>query len=139
MYNNEYLESHVMTAPPHQLHLMVVGGAIRHAIAGKEALQEKNYEQSHLALSKSREFITELLAGLDDERAPEMIESLRALFAFAYKNLAQADIEHKPELVDNAIRVLELHKETWLELIEKLPEEHQASSGPSKQFLGKLV
>jgi len=129
MYNNEYLESHVMTASAHQLHMMVVGGAIRFAIAGKEALLEKNYEHSHLALSKSRDFITELISGLDDERAPEMIESLRALFAFAYKNLAQADIEHNTELIDNAIRVLELHKETWLELIEKLPEDYQASSG----------
>ncbi len=129
MYNNEYLESHIMTAPAHQLHMMVVGGAIRFAIAGKEALLEKNYEQSHLALSKSRDFITELISGLDDERAPEMIESLRALFAFAYKNLAQADIEHNTELIDHAIRVLELHKETWLELIEKLPEDYQARSG----------
>ncbi len=129
MYNNEYLESHVLTAPAHQLHMMVVGGAIRFANAGKEALLEKNYEQSHLALSKSRDFVTELISGLDDERAPEMVESLRSLFAFAYKNLALADIEHNVELIDNALRVLELHKETWLELIEKLPEDYQASSG----------
>ncbi len=129
MYNNEYLETHVMTAPAHQLHMMVVDGAIRFANTGKEGLLEKNYEQSHLALSRSRDFISELISGLDQERAPEMIESLRSLFAFAYKNLAQADIEHKPELVDHAVRVLELHKETWLELIEKLPEDYQENSG----------
>ncbi|MBL4884759.1 MAG: flagellar export chaperone FliS [Planctomycetaceae bacterium] len=128
MYQNEYLESQVMTATPHQLHLMVVDGAIRFANVGKEALLVNNYEDSHLALSRSRDFISEIFSGLDDERAPEMIESLRNLFAFSYKNLAQADIEHKPELVDDAIRVLELHKETWMELIEKLPEDYQANA-----------
>lgn len=127
MYQNEYLESHVMTATAQQLHLMVVDGALRFANAGKEALSENDYERSHLALSRSREFISEMISGLDQERAPEMIESLRSLFAFSYRNLAQADIEHKVELAEDAIQILQLHKQTWMELIEKLPEDYQAN------------
>ena len=128
MYQDEYLESHVLTATPHQLHLMVVDGALRFANAGKEALLEKNYEESHHAFAKSRSFISELFSGLDEERAPEMIESLRKLFAFCYKNLAQADIDHNVDLVEEAIHILDLHRQTWMELIEKLPEDYQANA-----------
>ncbi len=121
MYENEYLETQVMTAPGPQLHLMVVDGSIRFARQGKLALQEKDFELSHECLNRSREFLSEMISGLNPEVAPEMVGSLKQLFAYIYRELALADINHQPEHIDNAIQVLEKHRAAWVELIEQLP------------------
>lgn len=51
---DQYLETKVMTAKPHQLHLMVVEAAIRYAMQAKEGMEAKDLESSHLALCNSR-------------------------------------------------------------------------------------
>ena len=60
----EYLETQVMTATPHQLHMMVIDGAIRFATQAEEALQEDDFETAHFALNRSREFVTEVGEGV---------------------------------------------------------------------------
>jgi flagellar protein FliS len=115
-----YLEHQVLTASPHQLHLMVVEGALRHCRISKEYMLEKNYEQTNISLTNAREFITELLGGLNPEVNIEIVGNLQALFTFAYRNLVQADFDHNPVLINNAIRVLENHRETWIELRGRL-------------------
>lgn len=116
----EYLEAQVMTATPHQLHLMVVEGAIRHAKQAEQALAENDVETSHFALNRSREFVNELVCGLKPEPAEDLVTTLRALFGFVYKKLAEADLDHDPQQVRDALRVLEIHRETWVALGETL-------------------
>lgn len=134
MYDNrmdaEYLEMKVLTASPAQLHLLILEGAIRHARQAREALVSQDWEASFDLLNRSREFVSELLGGLKDDQAPEMVESLKQLFTFAYRNLALADLEREPTRVDSALRVLELHRETWLELLTQLPATTATLNGP---------
>ena len=119
-YEDEYLESKVLTAPPLQLHLLTVEGALRFARQAKVSLEEKQFEQSHDLLNRIRECVSELIAGLNPDQAPEMVQSLKNLFVFVYRSLAMADLETSPARVDDAIRILESHRDTWLELIDKL-------------------
>lgn len=126
---DEYLETQVMTAPPHQLHLMVVDGAIRFAQRGAQALQEHDFEAAHFALNSSREFVSELIAGLDASQSPELVERLRALFAFVYRSLAMADLHHDVGQIGDALKILEMHREAWRSLMEQLPAE-KSTGGP---------
>ena len=119
----EYLETQVMTASPHQLHLMVIDGAIRFATQAEEALQEEDFETSHFALNRSREFMTELIGGLDQERSEELVNRLKSLFMFVYKNLVNADMKRDVSSVQDALKILKMHRETWMELSEKLKQE----------------
>ncbi len=134
MYDNrtdaEYLEMKVLTASPAQLHLLILEGAIRHARQARESLVSQDWETSFELLNRSREFVSELLGGLNAEQAPEMVESLKQLFTFAFRNLALADLEREPTRVDSAVHVLELHRETWLELLSQLPAATPALKGP---------
>lgn len=130
MQDNEYLETQVMTAPPHQLHLMVLDGAIRFATRAEHALDQGDPETGHLALTKSRAFVTELLSGLDRERAPEMVDQLQSLFLFVYRNLVEADLQRDPQRVRNALRILRIHRETWIALMEKLQRDQEAIGAP---------
>ena len=122
--SDEYLETQVMTATPHQLHLMVIDGAIRFATQAEEALQENDFETSHFALNRCREFVTELIGGLDQERSEEMANRLKSLFMFVYHNLVNADMKRDVSLVQDALKILKMHRETWMELGEKMKQEN---------------
>lgn len=114
---DEYLKSRVMTARPEELHLMVVDGAVRQAVRAEEALPKKHYETSHEALNRARDFVIELIAGLDDKQAPDLVEKLKGLFGFVYRRLNEADLYHDVEKVREALQVLRMHRETWQQLL----------------------
>ncbi len=105
---DEYLDSKVTTATPYQLHLMVIDGAIRNCQAAEAAIREHNPAEARGSLAKAREFVAELLAGLDASRMPEVIEKLNALFVFILRNLVKAELERDPQLVAESITLLRL-------------------------------
>ena len=120
MNGNDYLENQVLTAQPHQLHLMVVDGALRFARKAAQAIENNHFEEGHFALDKSRDLVAELIGGLDPAQQPEMIEQLKALFVFVYENLNHADVKQEASYVHDAIKVLNIHREAWCELIGQL-------------------
>jgi flagellar secretion chaperone FliS len=120
---DDYLETEVLTATPYRLHLLTLDGAIRFARQASAALERSNFEAAHAALNASRGLVGELIGGLDESHAPELVPTLKAVFVFAYRNLALADIEHQTGKIHAAIRVLSLHRETWVALHERLLEE----------------
>ncbi|MEZ6046853.1 MAG: flagellar export chaperone FliS [Planctomycetaceae bacterium] len=117
---NEYLETRVMTATPEQLHLMVVDGAIRKAMLAKESLEKKDFEASHYALNESRDFVMEIITGMKNVQESDLLLQLRSLFAFVYKRLVEADMAHEVEFIDDALKVLIHHRETWTQLCEEI-------------------
>lgn len=132
---DEYLETRVMTAQPHQLHLMVLDGAIRFMKSAEKALDEKDYEAAHFALGSSRDFVAELISGLDPAHTPELVDQLKALFVFVYRNLVRADLEHDTQLVCDALKILQIHRDTWVAMTQQLPAQSafQPDSLPEDQ------
>jgi flagellar protein FliS len=126
----EYLESQVMTASPYRLHLMVVEAAIRHALRAEQALAENDFETTHQALSDSRGFVGELITGLNEEEAPELVGRLKALFLFALRNLVEADLNQDVAKLHDALKILRQHRDTWLEVAEQL-ETAQDGNAPA--------
>ena len=131
MYEDEYLESDVMTASGPRLHMLVVDGALQFASFARDDLQNRNFEGSHENLNRSRECVSELISGLNPEVAPEMVGSLKQLFAIIYRHLAMADITHETAEIDQAIKLLTSHRDAWAELLIKLPAEKPGPEGTS--------
>ncbi len=128
MATTEYLESKVLTATPYQLHLMIVEGALREAAAAQEALQLDKV-RSHAHFDRARQFVAELISGLDEAKAPEMVAHLQSLFLFIHRTLVRAELDHDPQLVSDALRLLRIHRETWIALGDRLAAMAPASSG----------
>ena len=126
VFENDYLETQVMTSPPYRLHLMVIDEAIRKARIAIDALEQQEHEASHFALDSCRQCVNELIGGLDPETSPDLVERLKSLFLFVYRRLVAADLEHDPSLVREALRILESHRDTWVALLERL--KHSPSS-----------
>ncbi|MBW3541456.1 MAG: flagellar export chaperone FliS [Planctomycetes bacterium] len=117
-----YMETQVTTAPPERLHLIVIDGAIRFATRARAALAAGDIEAAHVSLNRARDFVAELISGVDPGHSPELAGELQRLFAFVYRRLAEADLHRDAGRIDDALRILNQHRETWLELIETLRE-----------------
>ena len=128
MSTAEYLEAKILTATPHQLHLMVIDAAIRQAIIAEDALRQNKIETAQRASSKGRQLVAELIGGLDPARAPEVVENLRSLFLFVHRKLTEAESRRDPASAADALTTLRMHRETWLLLGEQLREEEQSSA-----------
>jgi len=115
-----YLESQVLTASPERLHLMIVDAAIRFARQAQEALEQEKFEAAFKFFSRSRACVSEILGGISSDPNPELANRLRGLFAFVQQLLLKAELSRNPLLVVQAIGVLEIHRETWLQLIGNL-------------------
>ncbi len=120
---DEYLESRVMTAKPEELHLLVLDGAIRQTTLAEVAVESKDFETAHFSLNSAREFVVEILSGLDEEQSAEIVANLKSLFAYVYRCLNDADLYHDVEKVQSALKVLRLHRETWQQLILQRKQE----------------
>ncbi|HUB24438.1 MAG TPA: flagellar export chaperone FliS [Tepidisphaeraceae bacterium] len=120
------LRTKVMTATPEQLQLMLFDGAIRFAEQGKVALAKNDFEASYSALTKVQNIITELVSSLKHDIYPELCGKLASLYNYAYRNIVEANVHHRIEAVDDALKVIRYQRETWLMLIQQLQEKKGA-------------
>src|SRR5258708_15013650 len=116
----QYLRTKVLTATAEQLQLLLFDGAIRFSEQARVALQQKDYEQSFLALTKAQAIVNQLLCALKPDVLPDLCDKLKGLYVFAYRKLVDANFNHKVESVDEALKILKYQRETWTMLMEKI-------------------
>lgn len=118
-----YLRTQILTAPPEKLQLLLYDGAIRFATQGRQKLAEGDYESSYHFLVRAQNIVLELLCGLRPEHDAALCGRMAALYSFIYHKLLEANVNHNPEAVDDALKILSIQRGTWLELLEKLGQE----------------
>lgn len=116
-----YLETQIKTAAPQKLRLMLIEGAMRLAAQARAAHLSGAGEQCSAYLERARDIVTELIAGIHPEKTP-LNETVRALYAFIFRSLAEAQLLHEVKKIDDALRVLQEERQTWLQLCETTPE-----------------
>jgi flagellar protein FliS len=116
-----YLETLVLTAAPQKLRLMLIDGCVRFARQAQEAHATGNAEQYSICLDRAREIVTELIAGIRPDRLPAN-DTARSLYAFVFKSFAEAQLLKDLAKIDDALKVLEEERQTWLAGCEQLPE-----------------
>ena len=134
--SREYLKNSVMTASAEQLHLMLLDGAIRFALRGREAIEAGNIEAMFNALDRAQRIVLELSNGLRRDVNPELVDRMAALYAFIFRRLVDANMQRDTQGVDDAVRILRHQRETWAMLIEKLKKELPSQTGHAKPPAG---
>lgn len=132
---NAYLRTRVLTAPPEELRLMLLEGAVKFATQGRDGLVGRNFEASFNGISQCRDIIVELITTVRDEVDPEMADRIRSLYMFIYSELNQASMEKDAAKLDKVITLLEYERETWEMLLRKLAEERAAGIEPTGEPL----
>ena len=115
-----YLRAKVLTATPEQLQLMLYDGAIRFAEQAKTALAARTFDRSFESLTRAQDIVSQLKLGLRHDVAPELCANLARLYDFAHGRLVQANLHHEVAAIDDALRVLQYQRETWVLLMAEL-------------------
>jgi flagellar secretion chaperone FliS len=121
--SNEYLRNAVLTASPEQLQLMLYDGAIRFSRQGIDGTQRKNWEDAFNGFSRAQRIVLELINGLNYEVDRELCTRMAGLYNYIYRKLVEASVHRDIERGNEAVKLLEYQRETWLLLLEKLRQE----------------
>jgi flagellar protein FliS len=120
---NPYLRTRVLTASPEELRLLLLDGAIKFAMQGRDGMVSKDFEKMYLGFSQCRNIIFELMTTVREDLAPEVVGQIKSLYTFMYTHLLEASHEKSEEKVDAVIKLLEYERETWSMAMAKLASE----------------
>jgi flagellar secretion chaperone FliS len=122
---NAYLRTKVMTAPPEELRLMLLDGAIKFAMQARTGIEQSDHEMIYMGFSQSRDIVLELLNSIKTEPAPEIANAVRELYTYLYGELVRANTEKNLDLLNEMIEILEYERETWALTIQQLAVERE--------------
>jgi flagellar protein FliS len=114
-YANVGLETGVAAASPHKLIVMLFDGALTSLTIALTEMHAKNIAAKGRAISRAIRIIEDgLRASLDKSAGGEIAGSLDSLYEFIAKRLVQANLENKPEYIEEAQRLLGELRGAWL-------------------------
>ncbi|MEP0842351.1 MAG: flagellar export chaperone FliS [Phycisphaerae bacterium] len=126
--SDEYLRNAVLTATPEQLHLMLYDGAIRFTRRAIEGLEKKDLEAAFNGFSRAQKIVLELLNALNYDVDRTLCARMAGLYNFIYRKLIEASVERNPAHAQEALKLLEYQRETWVMLIEKLRQDREPAA-----------
>jgi flagellar secretion chaperone FliS len=127
--NSQYLESRVLTAPPPRLHLMLVEGALRFGRKAEEALQQGEVVAAATQLLRVVDIVGELLAGVRESKEP-LNQQIAELYWFIFRRVSAAKINSDAKALAEALRLLEIERQTWQMVCEKFGGGSSSTAGP---------
>jgi flagellar protein FliS len=116
--NSQYLESKVLTAPPHRLHLMLIEGAIRFGRQAEQELKAGNIAAAAAPMMRILDIVGEMLAGIRQTKS-EINDKLAAVYWFIFRRVSEATMESDAAALAEVIKLLEFERETWQKVCEK--------------------
>jgi flagellar protein FliS len=117
-HSSQYLESKVLTAPPHRLHLMLIEGAIRFGRQAEVELNANNQAAASGPLMRVLDIVGELLAGIRQTKS-ELNDKLAAVYWYIFRRASEATMNSDKEALAEVLKLLEFERETWQKVCEK--------------------
>jgi flagellar protein FliS len=117
--HNQYLEQQVMTASPQKLQLMLIEATMRSAEKARAAWHEQDEAAACEAMVHAQSCVGELLAALNHNEGTELVRKLAGLYMFIFRRLVDANQQHDEKLLDEALNILGMERETWRQVCER--------------------
>jgi len=115
-----YLESQIATATPQKLRLMLIEAALRFARKAHDAQLAEQHEEAFDATLRCRRIVTELLTSVDPDYS-SLTKQIVALYVYLFQMLTEAQLKRSPQKFHDVVKVLEIERETWRQLCERMP------------------
>ena len=132
---DEYLTTDVLTAAPQKLQLLLIEGAIRFGRQAELHWQRSENEAAFNAVVRCQESVSQLIAGLSGNLESPLVRQISAVYAFVYRALVSAAFHHNADKLAEALRVLEIERETWQHVCERLGIRREASGATNSAAL----
>lgn len=108
-----YLATQVTTTDQGDLLLMLYEGAIKFLKQAKAKMEERDFAQKGMLISKALDVIAELDSSLNVEKGGELAQNLHNLYFYCNTRLLQANLRMNTAQVDEVVRILEALKEAF--------------------------
>jgi flagellar protein FliS len=106
----------VAAADPHRLILLLLDGALERIAAAKGAMNNAAPELKTRLLHRSVTIVDELRASLNVQAGGQIAANLADLYDYASQQLMRANLENRPELLDDAGHVLREIRSAWIQI-----------------------
>ena len=114
-----YLKTKIMTASPGELMVMMYNGAVNFCERAREKMLAREFSESCDLIVRAENILMELSAGLRKDVYPELVGNLARLFEFVFHRLFEANVSQDPQKLLDAVGVLTVLRDTWIEAIQK--------------------
>lgn len=94
-----YQKTSVGTSSQKQLVLMLFDGMNRFMNQGIKAIEEQDFEATHIALHKSGKILLELIATLREDKGGEIARNLKSVYIFCYEQTVIANLRKDASLI----------------------------------------
>jgi flagellar protein FliS len=128
--HSQYLESKVLTAPPHRLQLMLIEGAIRFGRQAEELLRQGDTVGAATPLLRLIDIVGEMLVGVRKQKS-DINQKLTSLYWFLFRRVTEAKIHADPRKLAEALQLLEFERQTWSAVCEKFSSESPRTTTPT--------
>jgi len=101
-----YFQTQVTTTSQGHLLLLLYDGAIKFLKLSKEKIDEKNYAEKGILISKAMDVLNELDSSLNSHKGGDLATNLHNLYFFCNTRLLKANMNMDTSLIDEVIKIL---------------------------------
>lgn len=133
----QYLEAKVLTAASHQLHLMLIDGAIRTAREAEAALRCGDVLAADAPSMRLIDILTELLVGVRQNKS-ELNQKIAELYVYMFRLAGEAKVNDDADKLVELLKLLEYERQTWQQVCDKLGGESAPAAPPRAPMAASL-
>ncbi len=119
----KYKSQSVQSASREKLLLMLYEAAIKFTKLAIQACNEKNISDRGYNIGRAFDIVNELNNSLNHNVGGELSKSLESLYMFVTDQFVQANISGKAKPLEDALKVIEILNNGWIQAVEKLKKE----------------
>src|SRR5574344_508960 len=116
-YVDKYKQNEIETASPEKILILLYDAAIRFLIKAKQAIEDKNVQETHNNLVACQNIILEFMSSIDKENGGDLAQKLYNLYDYFYNTLVSANLEKNIKKVNEVLNHLKGLRETWQKAI----------------------
>jgi flagellar protein FliS len=115
-YRSVAAHSGVAAADPHRLIVMLMDGALERIGAARGAIEHGEPGTRNHMISRAVDIVQELRASLNLEAGGQIAANMADLYDYASNQLVRANLQNKPELLDEAANLLRQIRSAWIQI-----------------------
>jgi flagellar protein FliS len=119
----KYKATSVASASREKLLLMLYEAAIKFTKLALMAAEKNDIAGRGLNIGRAYDIVMELNNTLNHKVSPDLCSNLEQLYMFVTEQLTKANVTGDPKHLKDALKILEILNEAWVQAVEKLKKE----------------
>ncbi len=125
-----YFQTQVTTTTQADLLILLYDGAIKYLNQAKACMAERDYANKGMLISRAMDVISELDESLNPEKGGELAANLHQLYFYCNTRLLRANMEMRPEVIDEVVRILDSLRDAFSRIKNAAPEAPAEAPAP---------